>query len=112
MVGFRALWPDRRADLLAGGRDVTVIDDSPDRIRQAISFVSAFISVMCPQGSAVAAGIERAKIVAVCTHRRDITDRIVDLIRSEFPEVKLFVRSYDRIHTISLRAREVDLRDP
>jgi CPA2 family monovalent cation:H+ antiporter-2 len=55
-----------------------------------------------------AAGIRRAKIVAVCTHRKEITDRIVDLIQAEFPDVKLFVRSYDRAHTLALRERGVD----
>ena len=55
-----------------------------------------------------AAGIERAKIVAVCTHRKDITDKIVDLIRSEYPDVRLFVRAYDRIHSLELRARDVE----
>ena len=56
-----------------------------------------------------AAGIERAKIVAVCTHKADITDRIVDLVQSEYPNARVFVRSYDRIHTLSLRSRRVDL---
>jgi monovalent cation:H+ antiporter-2, CPA2 family len=54
------------------------------------------------------AGIGRAKIVAVCTHNREVTDRVVELIKSEYPDVKLFVRSYDRTHTIDLRKREVD----
>lgn len=109
MVGFSRFGQIAAQILLAGGRDVTVIDDSPDRIRQASSFgFRIYFGDGARKEVLLAAGIERAKIVAVCTHRRDITDRIVDLIRSEFPEVKLFVRSYDRIHTISLRAREVD----
>lgn len=109
MIGFSRFGQIAAQILLAGGRDVTVIDDSPDRIRQASSFgFRIYFGDGARKEVLLAAGIERAKIVAICTHRRDITDRIVDLIRSEFPEVKLFVRSYDRIHTISLRAREVD----
>lgn len=108
MVGFSRFGQIAAQILLAGGRDVTVIDDSPDRIRQASSFgFRIYFGDGTRKEVLLAAGIERAKIVAVCTHRRDITDRVVDLIRAEFPEVKLFVRSYDRIHTISLRAREV-----
>ena len=42
------------------------------------------------------------------TQKRETTDRIVDLVRSEFPNARLLVRSYDRIHTLSLRARGVD----
>ncbi|TKT42669.1 potassium transporter TrkA, partial [Rhizobiaceae bacterium LC148] len=48
------------------------------------------------------------KIVAVCTQKRETTDQIVDLIRSEFPDVRLFIRSYDRIHSLSLRDRNVE----
>jgi CPA2 family monovalent cation:H+ antiporter-2 len=55
-----------------------------------------------------AAGIRRAKIVAVCTNHRDTTDKIVELIQAEFPDVRLFVRSYDRAHTLELRARGVE----
>ena len=39
---------------------------------------------------------------------RETTDRIVDLVRAEFPGVKLYVRSFDRRHTLSLLARQVD----
>ena len=35
-----------------------------------------------------ASGIRRAKMVAVCTNKREITDRIVDLIKSEFPDAQ------------------------
>ena len=55
-----------------------------------------------------AAGIRRAKVVAVATNKREITDKVVELIQSEFPDAKLFVRSYDRTHTLELRARNVD----
>ena len=55
-----------------------------------------------------ASGIRRAKLVAVCTNKRAITDRIVDLIKSEFPDSRLFVRSYDRTHTLELRSKGVE----
>ncbi|MCO5731144.1 monovalent cation:proton antiporter-2 (CPA2) family protein [Rhizobium sp. SSA_523] len=109
MVGFSRFGQIAAQILLAGGSDVTVIDDSADRIRQASTFgFRIYFGDGTRREVLVAAGIERAKIVAVCTHRPEITDRVVDLIRSEFPEVRLFVRSYDRVHTLSLRAREVE----
>jgi monovalent cation:H+ antiporter-2, CPA2 family len=109
MVGFSRFGQIAAQILLAGGRDVTVIDDSPDRIRQAATFgFRIYFGDGTRREVLMAAGIERAKIVAVCTQKREVTDHIVDLIRAEFPEVRLFVRSYDRIHTISLRAREVE----
>ena len=54
------------------------------------------------------AGIDRAKIVAVCTQQREITDQIVELVQTEYPNARIFARSYDRIHTIALRNKGVD----
>ncbi len=33
---------------------------------------------------------------------------MIDLIQSEFPQTRIFARSYDRTHTLSLRARGVE----
>lgn len=109
MIGFSRFGQISAQILLAGGRDVTVIDDSADRIRQAAAFgFRIYYGDGMRKDVLLASGIEKAKIVAVLTQKREVTDRIVDLIRSEFPNVRLYVRSYDRIHTISLRARGVD----
>lgn len=109
MVGFSRFGQIAAQILLAGGRDVTVIDDSADRVGQAATFgFRIYFGDGTRREVLVAAGIERAKIVAVCTQKQEITDKVVDLIRAEFPDVRLYVRSYDRIHTLSLRAREVD----
>lgn len=109
MVGFSRFGQIAAQILLASGRDVTILDDSPDRIRQAATFG---FRIYFGDGTRLdmlrAAGIERAKIVAVCTHKKEITDKIVDLIRSEYPDVRLFVRSYDRVHSLELRARDVE----
>jgi monovalent cation:H+ antiporter-2, CPA2 family len=109
MVGFSRFGQIAAQILLASGRDVTILDDSPDRVRQASTFG---FRIYFGDGTRLdmlrAAGIERAKIVAVCTHKKEITDKIVDLIRSEYPDVRLFVRSYDRIHSLELRARDVE----
>ncbi|MBP1842299.1 CPA2 family monovalent cation:H+ antiporter-2 [Rhizobium petrolearium] len=109
MIGFSRLGQIAAQILLAGGREVTVIDDSADRIRQAASFgFRIYFGDGTRRDVLIASGIERAKVVAVTTQKRETTDRIVDLIRSEFPDVRLFVRSYDRIHSLSLRARNIE----
>jgi CPA2 family monovalent cation:H+ antiporter-2 len=109
MIGFSRFGQISAQILLAGGREVTVIDDSADRIRQAAAFgFRIYYGDGMRKDVLLASGIEKAKIVAVLTQKREVTDKIVDLIRSEFPNVRLYVRSYDRIHTISLRARGVD----
>jgi monovalent cation:H+ antiporter-2, CPA2 family len=109
MIGFSRFGQIAAQILLASGRDVTILDDSPDRIRQAATFG---FRIYFGDGTRLdmlrAAGIERAKIVAVCTHKKEITDKIVDLIRSEYPDVRLFVRSYDRVHSLELRAKDVE----
>lgn len=109
MIGFSRFGQIAAQILLASGRDVTILDDSPDRIRQAATFG---FRIYFGDGTRLdmlrAAGIEKAKIVAVCTHKKEITDKIVDLIRSEYPDVRLFVRAYDRIHSLELRARDVE----
>lgn len=109
MIGFSRFGQIAAQILLAGGSSVDVIDDSPDRIRQAASFgFRIYFGDGTRKDVLLASGIERAKIVAVCTGKRETTDHIVDMIRSEFPSAKLFVRSYDRIHSLALREREVD----
>ncbi|KKX24685.1 monovalent cation:proton antiporter-2 (CPA2) family protein [Rhizobium sp. LC145] len=109
MIGFSRFGQIAAQILLAGGSEVTVIDDSADRIRQAASFgFRIYFGDGTRRDVLIASGIERAKIVAVCTQKRETTDQIVDLIRSEFPDVRLFIRSYDRIHSLSLRDRNVE----
>jgi len=109
IVGFSRFGQIASQILLAGGRSVTVIDDSPDRIRQAALFgFRIYFGDGTRRDVLQSAGIERAKIVAVLTQKRETTDHIVDLISKEFPNTRLFVRSYDRIHTIELRGKGVE----
>ncbi|WP_075289957.1 monovalent cation:proton antiporter-2 (CPA2) family protein [Pararhizobium arenae] len=109
MIGFSRFGQIAAQILLAGGREVTVIDHSAARVRQAAGFG---FRIYFGDGTRLdvlrAAGIEKAKIVAICTHGPDITNRIVDLLQAEYPSIKLYVRSYDRVHTLALRARNVD----
>jgi CPA2 family monovalent cation:H+ antiporter-2 len=109
MVGFSRFGQIASQILLAGGSSVTVLDDNPDRIRQAANFgFRIYFGDGTRRDVLIASGIERAKIVAICTQKREVTDHIVDLVRSEFPGARLFVRSYDRIHSLTLRDRSVE----
>ncbi len=109
MIGFSRFGQIASQVLLADGRDVTIIDTSADRVRQAERFgFRIYFGDGTRKDVLMAAGIEKAKIVAVCTSKREITDHIISLIQSEFPDVRLFVRSYDRIHTLSLREKGVE----
>ncbi|MDO9415641.1 monovalent cation:proton antiporter-2 (CPA2) family protein [Pararhizobium sp.] len=109
MIGFSRFGQIASQILLAGGRDVTIIDYSAARVRQAATFgFRIYFGDGTRKDVLRAAGIERAKIVAVCTHNREITDRIVDLVQADYPNAHLYVRAYDRLHTLSLRAKGID----
>jgi len=109
MVGFSRFGQIAAQILLAGGRDVTVIDFSADRIRQASSFgFRIYFGDGTRKDVLRSAGIDKAKIVVVCTQKREITDKVVELVQADYPHAKLFVRSYDRIHSIALRNLNVD----
>ncbi|SFB08083.1 monovalent cation:H+ antiporter-2, CPA2 family [Rhizobium sp. NFR07] len=114
MIGFSRFGQIAAQILLAGGSSVTVIDDSADRIRQAANFgFRIYFGDGTRKDVLISSGIERAKVVVVCTQKRETTDTIVDLIRAEFPTVRLFVRSYDRVHSLALREKgiEYELRE-
>ena len=109
MIGFSRFGQIAAQMLLTGGSSVTIIDHSAERVRSAAKFgFRLYFGDGTRKDVLEASGIRRAKLVAVCTNKRAITDRIVDLIQSEFPDTKLFVRSYDRTHTLELRAKGVD----
>ncbi|MET0599055.1 MAG: monovalent cation:proton antiporter-2 (CPA2) family protein [Mesorhizobium sp.] len=109
MIGFSRFGQIAAQMLLSGGSDVTIIDHSAERVRSAGKFgFRIYFGDGTRKDVLEAAGIRRAKVVAVATNKREITDKVVELIQSEFPDAKLFVRSYDRTHTLELRARNVD----
>lgn len=108
MIGFSRFGQIASQILLTGGSNVTIIDRSADRVRSATAFgFRIYFGDGTRKDVLEAAGIRKARIVAVCTNKRETTDRIVDLIQSEFPETKLFVRSYDRGHALELRAKDI-----
>jgi monovalent cation:proton antiporter-2 (CPA2) family protein len=93
--------------LLAEAVDVVTIDNDPEMIENAGRFG---FKVYYGDGARLdvlrAAIRPEVRLVAVCVDKRDTTNRIVDLVRAEFPGLKLYVRSYDRRHTLELLAKE------
>ena len=106
MIGFSRMGQIVSQTLLSGGCDVTVLDTSADRIKQARSFgFRIYFGDGTRKDVLRAAGAEKARIIAVCTNDRQTTDHIVDLVASEFPNAQLYVRSYDRGHALELLER-------
>ncbi|MGU3574604.1 monovalent cation:proton antiporter-2 (CPA2) family protein [Brucellaceae bacterium C25G] len=109
MIGFSRFGQITSQILLAGGVNVTVIDTSVERVRAAGRFgFRIYYGDGTRKDVLEAAGIRQAKIVAICTKKKETTSHIVELIQATYPDAKLFVRSYDREHSLELRAHGVE----
>src|SRR5437899_4012332 len=95
--------------LLAEGIDVTAIDNDAQMIQSAGRFG---FKVYYGDGTRLdvlrAAGAGNVRLIAVCIDDAKAATRILELARAEFPGTKLYVRSYDRAHTLELIAQGVD----
>jgi len=109
VIGFGRFGQIVSQYLLAENLDVTAIDTDADMIQVAGRFG---FKVYYGDGTRLdvlrAAGADDARLVAICIDDEDKTNRIVDMIRSDFPGTKIFARSYDRGHTLQLLAKGVD----
>lgn len=109
VIGFGRFGQIVCQTLLARGINVTVIDHNAERIKSAARFG---FRIYYGEGRRIdvlrAAGIENARLVAVCSDTRGRTNEIVALVKKYYPEMKLYVRAYDRAHTLELHDMEVD----
>jgi monovalent cation:proton antiporter-2 (CPA2) family protein len=109
LVGFGRFGQIVAQCLLAESVDVVTIDTDPEMIENAGRFG---FKVYYGDGTRLdvlrAAGADKARLVAVCVDAQATADRVVDLVRTEFPAAALFVRSFDRRHTLRLLGRGVD----
>jgi monovalent cation:proton antiporter-2 (CPA2) family protein len=109
VIGFGRFGQIVSQCLLAEDIDVTTIDNDPEMIQDAAGFG---FKVYYGDGTRLdvlrAAGAGEARLVAVCIDNRQAASRIVDLVHAEFPGTRLYVRSYDRRHTLQLITKGVD----
>jgi len=109
VIGFGRFGQIVSQCLLAEGIDVTTIDNDPDMMQSAAGFG---FKVYYGDGTRLdvlrAAGAGDARLVAVCTDDPETASRVVDLVQAEFPGAKLYVRSFDRRHTLQLIGKGVD----
>jgi len=103
IIGFGRFGQIVSQPLLARGVDVSIIDSDVDMIRAAGNFG---FKVYYGDGARLdvlrTSGAGRADAILVCVDRPAAADRIVELARQEFPLAKLYVRSFDRGHTLRL----------
>jgi glutathione-regulated potassium-efflux system protein KefB len=111
IIGFGRFGQVASQGLLARGFEISIIERDVEMIRAAADF--GFL-VHYGDGTRLdilhASGAGRADAVLVCVDNRESSDRIVELMQSEFPLAKLFVRAWDRGHAIHLIHRNVEFQ--
>lgn len=109
MIGFSRMGQVAAQSLLAGGVDVTIIDNDAERIRSASKFG---FRIYFGDGTRLdvlrAARIDEARLVAICTHKPLVTTKIVELVTRHWPDKLIYVRAYDRTHMLALMDMDVD----
>lgn len=109
VIGFGRFGQIASQPLLAKGLKLSIIDTDTEMIRVAGQFGS---KVYYGDGTRLdvlhAAGAGNADAILICIDKKDAATRIVELVKSEFPLVKVFARAYDRGHSISLVGAGVD----
>ena len=89
--------------LLARDVDVSIVDNDVEMIQAAGNFG---FKVYYGDGSRLdvlrASGAADAETILICVDKPETADRIVEIAQAEFPLTKLFVRAYDRGHSMRL----------
>ncbi|ONG52118.1 hypothetical protein BKE38_15005 [Pseudoroseomonas deserti] len=109
VVGFGRMGQLVTQVLQRHGVQPVLIDTDVQRIQEAARFGSR---VHYGDGTRLdvlrAAGGGRVRLIAVCTDRPEITNRVVTLVQEAFPETALVVRAFDRRHALSLLERGIE----
>jgi glutathione-regulated potassium-efflux system protein KefB len=108
-IGFGRFAQVVSQSLLARGVDISLIETDVEMIQAAGNFG---FKVYYGDGTRLdvlrASGADRAEAILICVDKPDTTDRIVALVKSEFPQAKIFARSFDRGHSMRLVQAGVD----
>lgn len=108
VIGFGRFGQIVNQMFLAVERNVTVIDRNIDRIKSAERFG---FKVYYGDGRRLdvlrACGAEKAAVIAVCVDDKEAASQIAEIVVRAFPQAKVFVRAYDRIHAIDLMNRGI-----
>jgi glutathione-regulated potassium-efflux system protein KefB len=109
IIGFGRFGQIASQALLAKGHKISLIDTDTEMIRVAAQFGA---KVYYGDGTRLdilrAAGIEKVDVVIVAIDKKDDAVKIVELIHSEYPLIKVMARAFDRGHAIALVKAGVD----
>jgi glutathione-regulated potassium-efflux system protein KefB len=110
-IGFGRFAQVATQALLARRVELSLIETDVEMIRAASNFG---MKVFYGDGTRLdvlhASGAAHVEAILVCVDKPEATDRIVELCKSEFPLARLYVRSYDRGHSLRLIQAGVDFQ--
>jgi glutathione-regulated potassium-efflux system protein KefB len=111
LIGFGRFGQVVSQGLLARGADVSIIDSDVEMIRAAAKFG---FKVYYGDGTRIdvlhACGAGEAQAILICVENRQATDRIVEVLKAEFPLARVLVRSFDREHALKLTGHGVEFQ--
>jgi glutathione-regulated potassium-efflux system protein KefB len=111
VIGFGRFGQIASQALLARNVDVSIIDNDTDMIRAAAGFG---FKVYYGDGKRLdvlhASGAGKVRAIAVCVEKQEDALKIAELVRHEFPLVRLLVRAFDRGHALKLLDIGVDFQ--
>lgn len=109
VIGFGRFGQIALQMLLARGVEAAVIDNNPDRIREAARFG---FKVYYGDGSRLdvlhASGAGEAEVIIVAVDDRKAVGTILEIASHSFPNAQILARSFDRSHSIELIRAGVD----
>jgi len=109
IIGFGRFGQVVSQSFLARGFDIAIIDTDTEMIRSAAEFG---FKIYYGDGTRLdvlhASGADHARMIAVCVDDRNAANRIVELVKAEFPLAQVLVRSFDREHALELIHAGVD----
>lgn len=95
--------------LMANKITPTLIDNNPeqlDRVRR-FGYKSYYGDALRPDVLR-SAGADQARLIVLAMHDRDTINQAIELIRRTFPNLKIFVRAFDRGHAMHLIDNRID----
>ncbi|MBD3846630.1 cation:proton antiporter [Bosea sp. SSUT16] len=109
VIGFGRFGQVVTQALLLQHVNITVIDSDVEQIRAAARFG---FKVYYGDGMRLdvlrAAGAGKARVICICVDDKNAALRILEMVKSEFPNVRVHARAFDRIHAIDLMKADVD----
>ena len=109
IIGFGRFAQVVSQPLLARDVDVSIIENDVEMIQAASQFgFKVYYGDGAQLPTLRASGAEEAELVLVCVDKPEATDRIVELVKHEFPTTKVMARAFDRGHSMRLIQAGVD----